>query len=291
MPKTPHDVVSYYHRKADEYDIKYSINSVTHIHTGYYDGYEHPELFRPGWIAPSLGAARLRLLMHLGQDRTVRMLIMDIARRAQPRLVLDCGAGHGGTSLLMAQYFDSTQIDALTISSAQGQFIEKNARDVGLDTRIRPVIGNVLEPEWPAGQNYDLIVGIESFCQIGNPGDLMRILRSRQPPGALLAVSDYFIRSSTHPLREQFNDYWWSDITCLRDTIAAIEQANYRLLDLRDRTAGQQPFWQLSMAYAETTPDHLSSQRIDESRSFHRLLADGFHDGQLSYCQLVCQAM
>jgi len=289
MPRSPDEVVSYYQWKATEFDAKYSMNHITHIHTGHYDPNEHPQLFRAGWISPNLGRERIQFLMYAGQDKTVTNLISSAICETMPRTILDCGAGHGGTALILAERYGAA-VDALTISPEQATLIQSNATSLGLHAQVHPLVGDVLSMNGFSHPAYDLITGIDAFCQIGNPRELFSILRTTQNFGSILAISDYFASAKDGKLVERFNDYWRSDITRLADTISALESCGYRLVRLTDTTRQQLPFWELSIAYASTRPPNLSDRRISQSKSFHQLLHDSFQDGGLSYYQLICAA-
>jgi SAM-dependent methyltransferase len=280
----PSEVRRYYKVKAGEYVEKYGFSGVTHIHTGHYDPATEPELFRAGWIDPRLGVARLRYLMHRGQERTVDDLLMDAFRHGAPSNVLDCGAGHGGTSIRIAERHQ-VGVDALTISPQQARLIEDQARVLGVRNLVRPVVADIFGDRLPS-ETYDLVMGVDAFCQMGKPAVLFRTLRARQRRGGVLAVSDTFLERDDN-MRRRFNDYWRSRITLVADTTNALTAAGYTIVSVNDTSRLQLPFWRLSIAYGDASP---STPRRQRSMTFHRDLVSGFTSGVLRYLRVVAVA-
>lgn len=289
MPK-PRNIRQYYRWKAPEYEDKYSVGGITHIHTGHYDPGTTPELFRPGWIRPDLGVDRLKHLMRVGQDRTVSDLLGPVFEAHKPQTVLDCGAGHGGTAITIAERY-GTPVDALTISPEQSEITEVSATELQVRHLVRPLTANVLKlTASHFNARYDLIFGIDAFCQIGLPEIMYRGLRRLQESGGVLAVSDNFLGKDSI-LKSEFDRYWTSDITREGETLRALRSAGYRIMTTTDTTYEQIPFWSLSIAYSlakiDQSPDN---DRPRESLKFHRMLRRGFEVGSLKYLRIVAVA-
>jgi cyclopropane fatty-acyl-phospholipid synthase-like methyltransferase len=279
-------IVEYYDRKHAEYLGKYLVAGRAHAHVGHYDPDRQPELFRDDWIRPSLGAEHLKWLMHSGQENTGEMLVEFIRPWLREPRVLDCGAGLGGTALLLAsRYRFST--DALTLSPAQRKTIDAQAREQGLSGLVTAIEGDAFDPLWWDDVPYDLIVGIDAFCQMGSPNKLFQVLARLQRPASVLAISDHFAQDCGSRIASYYNDYWVSEITTIDTTISALFAAGYRLRRLRDTSEMQIPYWELSAAYSELPQDDRTSERRLETKAFHQAMAAAYRNGEMRYYQIV----
>lgn len=290
----PHDewreqLKDYYAAKRPEYEGKYGIDRRVHIHTAHFSPRSQPEVFREGWIRSSLGRNYLRSLVQRGQDRTVGLLMSRISRGTPINQVLDCGAGLGASSFMLAERFRA-MVDALTISPEQGKFISEASKDLGLEKRVTPIITDVFDEGWiPVSIKYDCIIGIDSFCQMGFYDTLFKILASTQAPGGVLAISNYFSTTTGKSLARYFNDYWVSRISPLDDMLTALQHAGYEISALEDTSAQQLPYWNMSMALNALELPGWSASRRSESSAFHRAMRDGFSRGDIKYYQMIAR--
>jgi SAM-dependent methyltransferase len=277
----------YYTRKAPEYIGKYLVNGRVHVHVGVYDRERHPELFRVGWLKPSLGEERLKSLMHVGQERTVSRLLRLAGQRIEAQRILDCGAGLGGAAFQIADRY-GTSVDALTIVPVQAEFIRDRAKILDLAGPVRAIVGDIFDVSaWWDGAPYDLIIGFDAFSQMGRHGDLFEELRSLQSSGGVLAFSDHYAVDRANGIARYYNDYWVSDISTLPDTLLALTGSGYRIRRVVDMSDEQIPYWEISIAYSQlSTPDRPENRRY-ETADFHRAMRDAYRDGTMQYYQIV----
>ena len=255
---------------------------------GQYSKSRQSELFRDEFISPRLGAERLRYLMHSGQEVNSSSFFHQIRRMMQFGHVLDCGAGFGGNSWILADRYHST-VDALTISPGQVEHMQILFGQYGLLGSIAPKLGNAFASDWWHGQPYDLIIGFESFCQMGNPTALIRNLSRFQTPGGVIGISDHFMRRKESRIARYFDEYWVSDSSELGEMLVALNNSGYRLESLRDRTDGQIPYWRLSQAYSMLPTQDRSDDRRSQTFEFHRAMESGYINGDVQYVQLIAR--
>lgn len=283
----PERLRRYYDSKGPEYQAKYGIDGRVHIHTAHFSASRQPEVFRDGWIRPSLGKNYLRSLIQRGQERTISLLLRRFPSWASPQHVLDCGAGLGGTAFLLAERFNA-EVHALTISPSQGEVIASTAKDLGLGDYVTPLVTDVFDPSWTSSSGpYDCILGIDAFCQMGDYKRLLKILSGVQDRRGLLAVSNYYSTPEGVSLARYFNEYWVSRIEPLDHMIAALQAADYDVIELEDTSRMQLPYWEMSIALNSLDIRGWSSVRRQESSRFHAAMREGFQRGEMRYVQLV----
>jgi len=283
----PSSISDFYDTKQAEYLGKYGASGRTHIHTAHFSKVETTEVFRDGWIRPSLGIDYLRSVVRRGQDRTSSQLISKLFEfGGEHDLFLDCGAGLGGTSWLVAERFQK-RVDALTISESQINHIRETSHVLGLTDMVTPIHGDVFDTPWSAGVRYSGIFGIDSFCQMGNFPELASILNAYQSPGGVLGISDYFCRSRDSDISIYFNRYWRSDVAPLEEMVESLTRAGYVLKYVRDTTIEQLPYWDLSVAMSSLEIPNWSAVRRHESHAFHEAMASAFRSGEMRYFQIV----
>lgn len=285
MPKSE-SIVEYYDWKVPEYTGKYLLEGRAHAHVGLFDKREEPEVFRRGWISPDLGIDRLKHLMHRGQDRTVTNLVRTAQSRLTGSRALDCGAGLGGTAMMLSERF-RLEVDALTISPAQYEYMNREVSSGWKDLSVRPILGDVFEKAWWPRRSYDLITGIDAFCQIGRLDELFKILHSIQTEGGVLAISDHYAADANSPIANYYNDYWVSEISTPADLFDGLDRAGYRIRHLEDLSEDQLPYWQLSVAYSQLPADDRSDGRRSETLAFHSSMRDAYVRGDMRYLQVV----
>lgn len=280
-------VAEYYAWKADEYDAKYSRGPVTHIHTGHFTKHWLQNPSRPH----IRNADYLRRLMYEGQERTIELLFGKTRALSEDLHVLDCGAGHGGTSIWLAERV-GCQVTSLVLSDVQRNRINARAQQTNLGDKIRGVVGDARE-SMPAGR-FDVVFGIDSFCQIGSLASTFRLARASQPAGGQLLISDSFLTHAATPEdRTRFNEYWVSDISTVDGVLAALDSSGYRLDEFSNTTSLQNAFWELSIQYSEITKSSSNNQdaRASQSSAFHRFLLDAYRSGRMQYIQLAATAV
>lgn len=102
--------------------------------------------------------------------------------------ILDLGCGWGSLSLWLAQRYPNASIVGLSNSHGQREFIERRARERGLDN-LRILTGNVVDFDFPSAgvdAGFDRVMSIEMFEHMKNYGLLLaKIARWLKDDGKL----------------------------------------------------------------------------------------------------------
>ncbi|KAL4531491.1 hypothetical protein Ndes2526B_g04396 [Nannochloris sp. 'desiccata'] len=123
------------------------------------------------------------------EDAEVAMLAMcsDRAELANGQNILELGCGWGSWSLYMAENFPGSTITAVSNSRTQKQYIDAQAKKIGLKN-LTVITANVVEFKPPRAGNYDRVVSVEMFEHMKNYGELMKRISSWLRPGGKLFV-------------------------------------------------------------------------------------------------------
>lgn len=105
--------------------------------------------------------------------------------------ILELGCGWGSLSLWMARQFPNSQVTAVSNSSSQKEFIDRQARDLGL-ANLEVITCNMTDFDIGSGR-FDRVVSVEMFEHMKNYELLLaRIARWLKPGGKL------FVHIFTH---------------------------------------------------------------------------------------------
>jgi len=278
-----------YSRKIASYESKYNFGYYTHIHTGLYEKSKFP------FIANAeidqlhkLGISKIQHYLHWGQESLINRILSKGFYERQPHNILDCGAGHGGTSLYIADNF-SVPVCALTVSDEQAAIIKERSIESGNSHLISIKCDNIFDTCFET--LFTHIVGVDAFCQMGDPPILFKNLSSFLETSGLVLVSDYFVECKTSEIAEFFNSYWSSNITTIEETVESAFQTGLTLQYLSDITQQQIPFWNLSIAYSnillQKVHNYSERKRLEGSKIFHSAMKSAFRKGDLVYKQII----
>jgi cyclopropane-fatty-acyl-phospholipid synthase len=121
-------------------------------------------------------------------EEAMLALYAERAELADGMRILDLGCGWGSLSLWLAEKYPRAQVVGLSNSHGQREFIERRARERGLDN-LRILTGNVLDFDFPGGDTaagFDRVLSIEMFEHMKNYGLLLaKIARWLKPEGRL----------------------------------------------------------------------------------------------------------
>jgi precorrin-6B methylase 2 len=234
--------------------------------------------------------------MHSGQEMLVTDVIQEIRKRCESDTidVLDCGAGHGATSISVAQAISESHVTALTLSRDQVVEIEENAASLSVSDRVRVLYQDVFE--YNVADTHDIVIGIEAFCQMGDPDRLFQILFDCMKSNGHLIIHDIFALQRSSAFYEYFNDYWQSDIQNLHDFIRAVLEVGFHLELMEYTTPLQLPFWKLSLAYSEvmlhgndsqTSDSESLKESLNASRKFHENMIAAHRNRDVGYYKII----
>ena len=107
--------------------------------------------------------------------------------RAEPRTVLDVGAGTGTGTLALARRFTSAELVAIDRSPTMLDRLRSAAAAHGLAGRLRTAEAD-LDAGWPEVGTADLAWASSSLHHIAEPGRVLADVRAALNPGGLLVV-------------------------------------------------------------------------------------------------------
>ena len=164
-----------------------------------------------------------------GNDASTLRALDAVPGRDAVRRVLDLGAGHGRTTVALAQALPDARITAVEIHAPFVERIARRARETGVADRVRAECGDMAKMDVAAG-SIDLIWAEGSIYAIG----MERALAMWRPwlrPGGCVAFSD-FVWWTGDP-SEEARRFWaaeYPDMVSEAAIRSRAEAAGYRVV-------------------------------------------------------------
>jgi 2-polyprenyl-3-methyl-5-hydroxy-6-metoxy-1,4-benzoquinol methylase len=122
-------------------------------------------------------------------------------RTAPPARVVDVACGAGIFCLELARRYPDAEIEGIDLDEASIDMARANAREAGLEERVRFHVRDAADPQ--LGGPYDLIAINDALHHVARPVDALRALRALLAPGGTLVVVENRTREHFHaPLPE-----------------------------------------------------------------------------------------
>lgn len=134
--------------------------------------------------------------------------VVQRARLADGQTILELGCGWGSLSLFMAKRFPQSQITAVSNSRPQREFIEVQARELGI-TNLRVITANMVDFA-PEG-TFDRIVSLEMLEHMRNYQELFRRIRTWLNPDGALFVHIFSHREFVYPFETRGAGDWMAE--------------------------------------------------------------------------------
>jgi release factor glutamine methyltransferase len=129
---------------------------------------------------------------HLVEAVLAWAAIQPAAQTSGLRL-LDVGTGTGAIALALAKHLPQAEIVACDLSEAALEVARHNARKLGLESRVRFLLSDLLEafgPELQQGRRFDAVVSNPPYVPTGDAAELQTEVRDFEPHSALFAGED-----------------------------------------------------------------------------------------------------
>lgn len=285
-------ISKYYDYKRKSYNEKYNIGYYTHIHTGFYDPRRFPFLYRDEVDLQRLGIKCIKYLLFVGQENLTNYVCDNL--RGNFQTILDCGCGHGGTSIYLAQNY-GINVVGITVSKEQVLQAKRFVRIAGLQHLVDVRLMNIFECDFVDAE-FDGVVDIDSFCQISNFRRLFLVLSRIIGKRGRLVISDNFVDKTANLFKKRFDLYWRSDVSTLQQLLDAAYREGFVIKKIKELTRNQTPFWKLSISYSRLLLDSKKirnnkreQQRLAGSLAFHEDLLNAFLNGDMHYYSLVLE--
>jgi cyclopropane-fatty-acyl-phospholipid synthase len=141
-------------------------------------------------------------------DQAEEAALETTCRRAEIQdgmTVLDLGCGWGSLSLWIAEKYPRCRVTAVSNSTAQKQFIERQARASGLlNLRVITVDMNVFATD----DQFDRVISVEMFEHMRNHKKLLKRIASWLTPDGRLFVHIFCHRQFVYPFETDGSRNW-----------------------------------------------------------------------------------
>jgi tocopherol O-methyltransferase len=245
-------VISWYEKKTDSIIEKYGPGPEIYFHTGIIDP-DASLLQEPGYIKNELIRSQRALINKASR-------IWRFGERLTGKNVVDIGCGLGGTSIFMARNYGST-VYALTNVPSHVAIIEEYVRELGLEEKIKPALGDA--HDMPLDLSLDAAVAIESSCYLDR-GKWFRHLSEKITPGGYVFISDCL--GLDEKVFQPFNEYWLTNLGTPEEYRAASEKAGFELLDFQDISNETSRFWDFNVHYSKIKQEQESTDEKERIR-------------------------
>lgn len=277
----------YYSYKDDSYRRKYNNGVITHIHTGLYDHSSLPLLFKEKNDIENLALEEVQYLLFKGQEN-LSLKMADEFRDDSFDVLLDCGCGYCGTSIVIARNTNIKHIHAITLSERQLNISNNILTKSNSSNIISLELNNILNFEYK--NRFDGIFSIETICHVEDQVKLFSKFNSLLNTGGKLVISDYFLYKN-HDVKSIIDEYWKTNIFDIENAVASAKNNGFLIEKIINLTKMQMPFWELSQCYSKImlakTNEDSEQDRLKKSINFHEFLKDSFVNKKLQYCWIV----
>ena len=265
--------MAYYESKTQAILQRYGPGPRVHYHTGLVDNPEPlnvPTLV----LRQRLVAAQERLLFHAAESWSVRS--------KQCVDILDVGCGLGGGTLFWAQELGA-QVTAITIAPSHVEWVNQFATQVGVGSRVRPLVCNALE--MPGESCFDAAVAVDVSSSIPRKAWFQR-LASLLRSGGHVFITDCFLEGPEY--EELFNRHWYACIGTIAEYRAAAWETGFREDLIEDVSDRAKHFWTVTIALTEAEVrerevNSVATEKLRESLAVHRMVRRGLENGGLRY--------
>jgi tocopherol O-methyltransferase len=273
------EVRKYYGGRTEHILKRYGPGPRVHYHAGLVDQLE--DLAVPAHILRRrLVDSQERILAHAAE-----------VWRAASNLsgeVLDVGCGLGGGSLFWAQEFGA-RVTAVTCVPEHMKLVEQFASRVGVGSRVRPIVGDVLELE---GRNcFDAAVSVDASCHLPRREWFRRLVTLLRPGGRVF-ISDCFLgRREDNEYEDSFNNYWHAQIGTIAEYHAAAREAGLEPNVVEDLSSRVMHFFSITGALIQVEAQEAGVNTAEAARcaaSFreHTIMRQGLREYDYVYAQL-----
>jgi release factor glutamine methyltransferase len=121
------------------------------------------------------------------ETETLVEVVLELVSTAESPVIVDLGTGSGNLALSLAAERPDASVHAVDISPAAIAVATENARRLGLESRVRFHVGDLLRPVRDLRDRVDVIVSNPPYLDPAEQSSLQPEVRDHEPRVALLA--------------------------------------------------------------------------------------------------------
>ena len=208
-----------------------------HMHHGYYG--------RSGNYKIDRRQAQIELIEEL-------LRWADCSENNPPQNIIDVGCGIGGSTLHLAQKFDS-KATGITLSPVQASRAKERAAEAGLDNRVQFEVANALEMPFE-DNSFDLVWSLESGEHMPDKTKfLQECYRVLKPGGKMIfatwchretdSLAGELTADETAHLKEIYRVYCLPYVISISDYRAIVSECGFQNIRSDDWSTAVAPFW------------------------------------------------
>ncbi|HEU5430477.1 MAG TPA: methyltransferase domain-containing protein, partial [Thermomicrobiales bacterium] len=166
--------------------------------------------------AGQAGMTRPLFVQQLAQEWIPAMPDIDVRLRADPPArVADIGMGQGWSSIALARGYPKIAVDGFDLDEASVAAAQRNAREAGLDDRVRFQVRDAGDPAL-AGR-YDLALAVECIHDMADPVSVLGSMQRLVGPGGTVLIVDERVPDAFAPNGDMVERvmYGFSVLHCL----------------------------------------------------------------------------
>jgi geranyl diphosphate 2-C-methyltransferase len=268
-------VAEYWNKEKDPVNIRLGeVDGLYHHHYGVGD-YDPAVLEAPADIREQAIIAE----MHRLETAQAHLLLDHLGNIAPSDRLLDGGSGRGGTSFMANQRF-GCQVDGVSISEAQVEFANAQARERGVADQVRFHFRNMLDTGFDTGcmqgiwtNETTMYVSLQQLF-----GEFARLLPYG---GRYVCITGCYndVTGGRSKAVSQIDQHYTCDIHPRSEYFKALADNNFVPINVVDLTADTIPYWELREKSEVATGIEGPFLTAYREGSFHYLLIAADHVG------------
>ena len=261
-------VAAYWNNEADPVNIRLGeVDGLYHHHYGIGD-YDEAVLDGPAGTRDDAIIAE----MHRVETAQADLLLDHLGDVEPGRWLLDAGSGRGGTSFMAHQRF-GCQVDGVSISEAQVEFANAQARQRGVADQVRFHFRNMLDTGFDTGSRQGIWTN-ESTMYVDLHQLFSEFARLLPYGGRYVCITGCYndVTGGRSKAVSQIDQHYTCDIHRRGEYFRALAACNFVPINVIDLTAQTIPYWELRAKSSVATGIEGTFLSAYREGSFHYLL-------------------
>jgi tocopherol O-methyltransferase len=204
--------------------------------------------------------------------------------------MLDVGCGHGGTLIHLATLHSGLKGLGLTLSGAQAEIAQENARLAGVKQRVDFLVQDAETFAYPQ-EAFDVVWNMESSEHFADKPRYFHRAAAALRPGGRLLVAAWTGSMASPQVRDVARDFLCPSLQTPAEYRAQMEAAGLRLVTEHDLTAGVVRTWELCRQRARLAAPlaPLLPRMVGEFVRAIDVILGAYRSGELTYTVLAAE--